>query len=260
MKARAAIVAGSGPAGTRYPVLRSDPPLLLRPTPDAVQLVGGAAGPLGGDRLRLDVGVEAGARLRVGSAAATVVLPGPTPSEVDIDVQVGEGAHLAWLPEPLVSVRGSRHRVDVHIGLDAGATLRWDETIVLGRTGEEPGQVATSLRIERQGRVLHHQNLELGGGDGWRSPAVIGSATVIRTMVEIGPPAWSATPTDRSDVWAAAFPLADDAVLAQVMGTDPVAVGAAADELIGYGSLADGRTIRPKDQLSSSPPTEGHMT
>jgi len=46
--------------------LRAQAPLVLRPTgPGQVHLVGGAAGPLPGDRLCLDVEVGPGARLTV---------------------------------------------------------------------------------------------------------------------------------------------------------------------------------------------------
>ena len=50
---------------------------MLRRTPDAVYLVGGAAGPIGGDSLELRIDVRAGAALRVRTAAAAVALPGP---------------------------------------------------------------------------------------------------------------------------------------------------------------------------------------
>ena len=52
--AAASIEAVAGAGGvTRLPVLASQVPLVLRRTPDAVYLVGGAAGPIGGDVLAL---------------------------------------------------------------------------------------------------------------------------------------------------------------------------------------------------------------
>src|ERR1700721_2043243 len=67
VSAEAAIVASLDAASgiTRLPVLRSQVPLVLRRTPDAVYLVGGAAGPLGGDVLSLSITVGPGAFLRV---------------------------------------------------------------------------------------------------------------------------------------------------------------------------------------------------
>ena len=45
---------------TRLPVLSSQVPLVLRRTPEAVYVVGGAAGPIGGDELALRISVGAG--------------------------------------------------------------------------------------------------------------------------------------------------------------------------------------------------------
>ena len=54
LTAAARIEAVAGPDGTtRLPVLSSQAPLVLRRTPSAVYLVGGAAGPIGGDELSL---------------------------------------------------------------------------------------------------------------------------------------------------------------------------------------------------------------
>ena len=83
MRATARIVAvADGRGGTRLAVLQGEVPLLPRrtgsagPGPVTVHLVGGAAGPLGGDDLHLAVRVGPGARLRLRSVAATVALPG----------------------------------------------------------------------------------------------------------------------------------------------------------------------------------------
>ena len=46
---------------------------------DTVHLVAAAATPLGGDTISVRVVVEAGARLRVRSAAATMAMPGTAP-------------------------------------------------------------------------------------------------------------------------------------------------------------------------------------
>ena len=59
-------------------------------------LVGGAAGPLGGDRLRFSLTVGDGCTVAVRSVAAALVQPGPhgDHSELDVDVSVGEDAVL----------------------------------------------------------------------------------------------------------------------------------------------------------------------
>ncbi len=57
--------------------VRSEPPLALRRVGDRVLLVGSAAAPVGGDELALDVVVGPGARLSLGSVAATMAWPSP---------------------------------------------------------------------------------------------------------------------------------------------------------------------------------------
>ena len=63
-----------------------------------MHLVGGAAGPLGGDRLRLEIEVGAGALLDVRSVAASLALPGAGGAqsrlEVTARVEVGRAAAL----------------------------------------------------------------------------------------------------------------------------------------------------------------------
>src|SRR5204862_1277911 len=110
--AEAEVVAEPGPGGgTRVPVLRSAAPLVLRRTPEAVYLVGAAAGPLGGDQLSLRITVRAGACLRLRTVAASVALPGLDDAESVLTViaTVEPGGALEYLPEPVVVANGARH-------------------------------------------------------------------------------------------------------------------------------------------------------
>jgi urease accessory protein len=111
MRACARIVAeAGGRGGTRLAVLRGESPLLPRRTgPRAaagavtVHMVGGAAGPLAGDELRLDVEVGPGARLDVRGVAASLALPGrpgAPASRLELHARVAAGATLRFLPEP----------------------------------------------------------------------------------------------------------------------------------------------------------------
>jgi urease accessory protein len=228
--AHAAVVVQPSGDGCAYSTLRSDPPLLLRPTPGGLYLQGGAAGPLGGDQLRFDVHVTAGARLTIRSVAATIVLPGHGPSCLDISVRVDDGAHLDWQPEPLVSVAGSRHRQRVDIEIAPSATLRWCERLVLGRSGEPPGDLVSEIRAERCGTVVLHQGQRIGAPDErdtWRNAAVVGDGRVVATELVVG---GTVTPTVRHDpdtgTRAARMALASDVWLTQAVGTEPRAVDA----------------------------------
>jgi urease accessory protein len=195
MRARASIHATFADGRTRLVGMRSDPPLVVRETPDAVYLVGAAAGPLGCDELRLDVTVDDGATLAVRSAAATLAHPGPHGgrSYLHSRFDIGAAAHLTWRPEPLVSVRGSDHTIDTTVVAKDDATLVLCEEIVLGRDHEASGRVRSRIRVERGGRVVLTHELDVGAdAPGWDSAAVLGSARAVVSMVMLGADA----PTD----------------------------------------------------------------
>ncbi len=175
--------------------LRSDGPLVLRPTAGTlVHLVGGAGGPLGGDVLRIEIVVGPGAELVLHTVAAAVALPGPTPgpSVVDIDAEVGEGGVLHWLPEPTVAAAGCDHRTRTRIALAAGARLVWREELVGGRHGEVGGSVSSRLAVDYDGRPLIRHQVDIGPGSVWASVAVGGGARCAGSLLVVDP-AWTGT-------------------------------------------------------------------
>ncbi len=217
MRADATVVA-ERQAGrrTRCTTLRSAPPLSLRETPEGLHLVASAAGPLGGDDVRLDISVAEGASLAVRTVAAQLALPGPHPgpSLARITATVAAGATLHWLPEPLVLAARCDHRSEVTLSLDPGASVVWSEEVVLGRGGEPSGSLLHRLRVDRGGRPLLRNDLALGpawpGSDG---PAGCGAARVVGTVLVVGERGRTLTVPAVEGVRAAACRLADDAVL-----------------------------------------------
>jgi urease accessory protein len=169
-----AVAAADG--GTRLPVLASQAPLVLRRTPDAVYLVGGAAGPLGGDSLALRVAVGAGAFLRLRTAAAAIALPGldGLESVLRVSIAVGEGGRLEYLPEPVVVTDGARHATLVSVTLAAGASLVLRDEVLLGRHGEAGGTARTDLQVSYAGRPLLRHALAISGTD----PVSLGPAVL----------------------------------------------------------------------------------
>ncbi|CAM5569524.1 Urease accessory protein UreD [Streptomyces griseomycini] len=158
-----------GRGGTCLPVLEGDGPLALRRTRGSgteahVLLVGAMSGPLGGDRLSVRADVRPGARLRIGSAAATLALPGQheAGARYDVRLTVAGGGELHRLPEQLISVRGSELQITTHADLDHGARLVLREEQVLGRAGEEPGRLTTRLTVRLAGRTVLDQQLACG--------------------------------------------------------------------------------------------------
>jgi urease accessory protein len=220
VKAAARLVAEKRPDGsTRLTALAGQAPLLLRETrtddettavprvagpagtheaaPGAqVHLVGGAAGPIGGDELHFSLHLGPGARVRVHSVAASIALPGfqPRESTLDISVLIEAGACLTWSPQPLIAARGARHRTTVRVEMAEDARLTWHEQTLLGRVGEQPGSATTRLRVRRADRVLLDHTLAVGPRHrGSLGPAVTGADRASGTMLIVDP-AWARVP------------------------------------------------------------------
>lgn len=246
MRASARVVAVRAGGVTRLPVLRGQAPLLLRRTGApgrvaSVHLVGGAAGPLGGDDLRLTIEVGPGARLVLRTVAASVALPGhgEAASRVTVEATVAAGARLDWCPEPLVAAAGCHHLATSRVDLAEGAELAWREELVCGRHGEQPGDATVALTVTYGGRPLHQQELAVGpGAPGWAGPAVLDGAQVVGSTVYVHP-GWSTRPPAPVVLspTAAVMPLSGPGVLATAVGADATAVrralAAAADHVAG---------------------------
>lgn len=172
VRASCDVVAEVRHGSTRCTTMRSSPPLTFRSTPDALYLVGSAAGPLGGDELQLRVRVEAGATLVVRSAASTMAMPGVTqsPSHLTLHIEVAAGATLHWLPEPLLLVTGCDHRVTTRVQLDPSAELVLRDRVVCGRYGEVSGSLLHRMRVDVGDEPLVRNDLQIGprwpGADG----------------------------------------------------------------------------------------------
>ncbi|WP_413805750.1 urease accessory protein UreD [Streptomyces sp. OE57] len=232
VRATARLVAeADGRGGTALPVLAGDGPLALRRTRGVVgeacvTVVGAMSAPLGGDRIALEATAGPGARLRVGSAAATIALPGRAagPAYYEIRLTVADGATLHWLPEPLISAHGSELLMTTRVELAPTARLVLREEQILGRTGESPGHLTSRLTVHRAGRPLLDQELAHGpGAPGWDGGAVLGGHRAVGQLLVVDP-AYGARPiTSRR--------LADTAVLTPLTGPAALATAVAPDAL-----------------------------
>ncbi|MCA2183417.1 urease accessory protein UreD [Nonomuraea glycinis] len=222
MHARAALATALVAGRTSIPVLRSAPPLTLRQTgPHSVHLISTAAGPLGGDRLELDLDVAPGTTLELGSVASTLVLPGPGESRTLITARVGAGATLRFTPEPTVLAAGCAHRIEVGLTLASDARVLWREEIVFGRYGEQPGRCHARFDATLDGRPLLRQEFTVGTPALDTSPAVYGDARCVGTTLIAGPvPLAEAVVADG----VAVLPLAGPATLVSALALDAVAL------------------------------------
>jgi urease accessory protein len=226
VSADAAIVASLDAASgiTRLPVLRSQVPLVLRRTADAVYLVGGAAGPIGGDVLGLRIDVGAGATLRVRTAAASIALPGPDGLEsvLTVTAVVEAGGHLEYLPEPVVVSAGARHATIFRVTLSAGASLLLRDELLLGRHGEAGGTARSVLWVDYAGRPLLRQALEISGTDAVScGPAVLAGHRAVGNLLRVAP-AIQADDVAYADATVAVMPLAGPGVLVTALADDAV--------------------------------------
>ncbi|MDG4810476.1 urease accessory protein UreD [Micromonospora sp. WMMD1120] len=217
MRARARLVARSdGRGGTTLVELSGETPLLLRQTPvedgvATVHLVGGAAGPLAGDDLRLEIEVGPGAAVRVRSVAASIALPGRpgAVSRMAVRAVVHAEARLDWQPEQLVAAAGCAHLAESRIDLAAGASLRWRDELVCGRYGEAPGGAVVHTQVDYADRPLLRQSLAVGPrAPGWAGPAVLGGATATGSLLVVDPSRPVRPAVVRADGAVAGLPLA----------------------------------------------------
>ncbi|MFI5906919.1 urease accessory protein UreD [Dactylosporangium sp. NPDC051541] len=230
MKAAARIVAELSGGRTVLRVLKGEAPLLPRLTgPGEVHLVGGAAGPLGGDDLSLEIEVGPGARLRVGTVAASIALPARSGAESTLSVHavVGEAASLTYLPEPIVAAARCRHHNLSIVDLAADGALLWREEVVFGRFAEASGNIRLSTTARRAGRPWYRSDVTVGADPSALSgPATLAGARVLASLLTTAPAEPFATPT------AAVMPLAAGGAVATVLGCDLEPTRTVTDRLI----------------------------
>jgi urease accessory protein len=234
LTAAARVEAVAGPDGTiRLPVLSSQAPLVLRRTPSAVYLVGGAAGPIGGDELSLSIAVGPGAFLLFRTAAASIALPGLDGAEsvLRVSVSVAAGGRLEYLPEPVVVSQGARHATLVSVTLAAGAALVLRDELLLGRHGEAGGAARTVLRVDYAGQPLLRQSVEVSGTDPVAlGPAVLSGHRAVGSLLHVGSVGGTGGGTEggagagRATPERAVMPLAGPGVLVTALADDAVAL------------------------------------
>ncbi|MET7396752.1 urease accessory protein UreD [Dactylosporangium sp. NPDC005572] len=179
MRAAARVVAEKG---GRLTVLKGEPPLLPRRTgSNEVHFVGGAAGPLGGDELSIELEVGPGALLVVRTVAASIALPGRDGAWSRLSIHAAVAGTLLWLPEPTIAAAHCRHHTESTVDLAGDAVLVWREEVVRGRHGERGGEVRLSTTVRRDGRPLHRGDVTLEDNPAVLQHRVYASLVTTRT-------------------------------------------------------------------------------
>jgi urease accessory protein len=232
--------------------LSGHPPLVLRQVQSArphvasLCLVGGAAGPLAGDELHLDIDVRRNAHAQLGATGATHAQgrASTDPGRMHTTVRVAAGGSLRATPPPLVACAGSSTEVVVDIALESDAALDWRELLVLGRTGESAGGIRLDWRVSVDGRPLLRQSIDLRDPAMIAWPGAVRGQRVVATRLLVGDPEGMpglvASTVVRSP-YAVAQQLDDRAVLLTVLAADAVTAARELDEL--------DRALRPNRRI-----------
>ena len=198
-----------------------EPPLAAKVCRDelggrALWLVSSGASLLEGDELTLSVSLSGGARLAVRSVAAQLVHPCPDGgrARLRIEAKVGEGCSLLWAPEPTIVSGAANYVSDAVVAVAEGGALRWQEELVLGRTGEDVGSIDLDVATAIDVAGVPCWRDGLGSHPGWRGPAVLGGARYLGTQVRVG----AARPAGCGDGW---LPLASGGEARRVLALDP---------------------------------------
>ncbi|MFD2466097.1 urease accessory protein UreD [Amycolatopsis silviterrae] len=225
MKAHARLVAAFDGGRTALRELKSMAPLTLVPRRRSglgamVHLVNSATAPLGGDELRLEIRVEAGAELKLSGVAATLALPGLRggPSLSTVEVTVEDGGSCEYLPEPTVVTARADHVAVLRADLASTARFRTREVLVLGREGERPGQLSSTVHVTCGGVPALRQTQTVGDAALDASLAVLAGHRVLVTDVEFGGPPGPA----ESGPWWSRTPLAAGGMLTTALAPDVV--------------------------------------
>jgi urease accessory protein len=112
-----------------------------------------SGGVLAGDRLALDVEVEAGASAQITTTGATRLYrhrAGAADSEQRSRFSVGDGALLEYLPDVVIPYAGCRHAQRTEIRLGRGSTLFWWEVLAPGRLAAGERFAFERLRVQTE--------------------------------------------------------------------------------------------------------------
>jgi urease accessory protein len=193
-----------------------------------VYLLHPPGGLVGGDELRLDLQVGAGARALVTTPAAGKAYRtlGPLAHQAQA-LTVAAGGTLEWLPQETIIYDGADVRIATEVDLAAGARFIGAETLCFGLPARgapfQRGACRQSFALRRDGVPLLIERARFdGGGDAQQAAWGLGGATVLTSIVAA--PAPDATVVDRLESEARAQPAGDRAGATVVSDGDLLAL------------------------------------
>jgi urease accessory protein len=150
------------------------------------------SGIAGGDQLRLNVDIGAGAQaLLTTPGAGKWYRSSGAPASMAVSVQVSAGSTAEWLPQESIVFSGANARMHTHIELADGARYIGLETLCFGRraSGEtfERGQLRLATDIRLEGRPLWRERGVIDGGSAiLDSPIGLAGLSLCSTVLAAG--------------------------------------------------------------------------
>lgn len=149
-------------------------------------LVGSGASPVGEDHIRVRVDVGPDVSVAVRSVAATVVYAARgAGTRWDTDIYVADGASVDWRPEPVILTKRACHEATTTVHAAAGADVRLDEVLVLGRAGEATGTLRSTLAVRVDDAPVLVTSIDTSL-PAWSGPAGAGGASVLANRLRLG--------------------------------------------------------------------------
>lgn len=201
-----------------------------------VQVVNPTAGILGGDRLGIDISVEAGAALHVTTPSASRIFSmNAEGAECDQRFTVAKRGWLELAPEPLVPHRASRYRQVTRVDVEPGGSLWLLEQLVPGRIGHGETwaweHLSLALDVRVGGRPILRERFTHAGAE-LRALAELGgtgiascfaSAVLIAGDADPGAP-WAASlaALHAKGVWVGASALPGAGWTIKIVAPDPL--------------------------------------
>ena len=163
------------------------------PYPEQAILINTGGGLAGGDALQTAITVESGAALTVtGQAAERVYRSLGPPATVQVMLTAAAQAQLSWLPQETILFDRAALTRSLTVALAADARCLALEAIVFGRT--EMAEVVRAVqfrerwRISRAGQLIFADGITVDGAVP-RSPATLGAAQAMATLIYVAPDA-----------------------------------------------------------------------
>lgn len=157
-------------------------------------LLNTGGGVAGGDRLEVNVTLEAGAALTFTTQSAERIYRSMgDAAEIGVRLTVGSGSDLAHIPQETILFSKARLRRSITADVAVDATLLLAESVVFGRAamGEvvSEGSFADSWRIRHGGRLIYADEVRLDGAIemALQRPAIGQGAKSVGTIFYIAP-------------------------------------------------------------------------